>query len=196
MVEMASLLHLSADLMLQIFALAGKSSCDNFACVSRQANAIMSDDDLWQAILEKEWSGMTLNKADWEPVSSWRAVWGLMNRFGEYEGVYQLMEPYPYGLLLAVRIHQGALLCEALLPQGTAVLFQSHLTPAGGLQDAAVLPGTSLSCKGELRIFPQEFFEMLPSIHNLVCEFDFDMEVPILKLNEPDATFPPNPKRW
>jgi len=65
-----------------------------------------------------------------------------MDKWGEFEGVYRLLDCFPYGLVVAVYFHANTLLAEALLPQGTATLFSCGFNPAGQMIAAECLPGS------------------------------------------------------
>ena len=76
----------------------------------------------------------------WGPFESWRQVWHVLDTWGEYQGVYQLLDFFPQGLLAAVYFSQGQLLCDALLPEGTERLFEATFAVDGTVVECQLLP--------------------------------------------------------
>ena len=174
------LLELSRDILSLAVSFSGRKSVDRFGMTSRFCHSLVNDDDLWYNLLMREWKGISMSLHDWGAISSWRGVWNALNRYGEHEGVHQCLEAAPYGILCAVYFKDGALLCDALLPQGCGRLFNADFDKDGEIKKVTMLPGFESDRKRHLQreasILINYGFSLIidkwcPSQHQIICSF-------------------------
>jgi len=96
--------RLPDDLLICTCALAGKHATNRFACSSRACAKVVTNQDLWQRFLEREWNDVALSLDDWGHFDSWKTVWEVVwlgallpaaspHRHG---GVWEPLEPVCY----------------------------------------------------------------------------------------------------
>ena len=172
--------EISRDVWIVICSLTGYRSLRRFSSVCRHWRDVCHDDSLWRDLVSMEWAGVDLDLSQgWPGFSSWSAVWRALNDWGEYEGCHQCIEFHPYGILCAVYFTQGTLVCDALLPQGTARLFQAGFHSDGTVAACTMLPDVpEMQCEGDaltLHRAAEEFehpaASSCPNLHRLCLCF-------------------------
>jgi len=74
--------------------------------VSRSLQLQLKGEGLGRALCISAWGVDELRFTQWPTLTSWWALYRVLQRWAPHEGFYSLANAYPWGLLLLLRFHE------------------------------------------------------------------------------------------
>jgi hypothetical protein len=102
-IDMFHLLPDSVLALLLSYVTRESSKLRSYSAVSRIFYSTIQSDGLWQGLCRYSWLVTEERFKQWPALSSYEALYSVLQKWGPLEGFYQIANAFPWGMLVLLR---------------------------------------------------------------------------------------------